>query len=102
MSTSAPHAAQGCDLARPYRLGPQVSVRPEPFGALVYDFASRRLSFLKSRRLLDVVRALPAHESAAEACRAAGVPDAELPRYRAALDRLAATHLIVEREEDDQ
>ena len=92
MSTSA------CDLDRPYRLGPQVSVRPEPFGALVYDFDSRRLSFLKSRTLLDVVRGLETSESAREACRAAGVPAVEVPAYAAALDRLAATRLIVPRE----
>lgn len=87
-----------CELDRPYRLGPQVSVRPEPFGALVYDFDSRRLSFLKSRRLLEVVRALDHAQSARAACRAAGVADAELPAYAAALDRLAQTRLIVERE----
>ena len=39
-------------------LHPQVSVRPEPFGALLYHFGTRRLSFLKDRRLLDVVRRL--------------------------------------------
>ena len=97
MSTRNPPAR--CDLDRAYRLGPQVAVRPEPFGALVYDFDSRRLSFLKSRTLLDVVRALEASDSARAACRDAGVPDAELPRYEAALDRLAATRLIVAREE---
>ena len=98
MRPTATAPSAGCDLDRPYRLGPQVSVRPEPFGALVYDFDSRRLSFLKSRMLLDVVRALEASDSARAACRAAGVPAAELPAYAAALDRLAATRLIVERE----
>ncbi|HEU4702844.1 MAG TPA: mycofactocin biosynthesis chaperone MftB [Conexibacter sp.] len=93
MSTDA------CDLDRAYRLGPQVAVRPEPFGALVYDFDSRRLSFLKSRTLLDVVRRLDASDSARDACRAAGVAERELPAYAAALDRLAATRLIVAREE---
>lgn len=86
------------NLDRPYRLGRQVAVRPEPFGALVYDFDSRRLSFLKSRTLLDVVRGLGDHADARAACRAAGVGDAELPRYAAALDRLAETGMIVERE----
>ncbi|MDO8210274.1 mycofactocin biosynthesis chaperone MftB [Conexibacter sp. CPCC 206217] len=84
-------------LARAWQLAPQVSVRPEPFGALVYDFDTRRLSFLKSTLLRDVVQSLDAHASALDACRAAGVADAELPRYAAALDRLAETHLIVER-----
>ena len=40
-------------LDRAWRLAPQVSVRPERFGALLYDFDTRRLSFLK-----DLVAAL--------------------------------------------
>ena len=38
----------GFDLDRPWQLHPQVSVRPEPFGALLYHFGTRRLWFLKS------------------------------------------------------
>ncbi len=43
---------------RPWTLDPQVSLRPEPFGALAYHFGTRRLSFLTSRRLLGVVESL--------------------------------------------
>ena len=39
----------------PWRLSPQVSVRPEPFGALLYHFGTRKLSFLKDRTLLAIV-----------------------------------------------
>ncbi|MGH3408212.1 MAG: mycofactocin biosynthesis chaperone MftB, partial [Streptosporangiaceae bacterium] len=46
------------DLDRPWQLHSQVSVRPEHFGALMYHFGTRRLSFLKSPVLLTVVRAL--------------------------------------------
>jgi len=70
-------------------------VRPEPFGALVYHFGTRRLTFLKSRLLLDVVRALADHGSARDACRAAGVAEAELPRYEQALATLAGGGMIV-------
>ena len=38
--------ASAFDPDAPYRCGP-VSVRPESFGALVYDFHTRRLSFLR-------------------------------------------------------
>ena len=48
----------GFDLERRYALHPQVAVRPEPFGALLYHFGTRRLSFLKDPRLLAVVRGL--------------------------------------------
>jgi mycofactocin biosynthesis protein MftB len=82
-------------LDRGWRVGPQVAVRPEPFGALVYHFGTRRLTFLKSRLLLDVVTGLADHESAREACLAAGITDDELPRYELALTTLADTGMIV-------
>ena len=41
-----------------WQLHPQVSVRPEPFGALLYHFGTRKLSFLKDRTLLTVVEGL--------------------------------------------
>jgi putative mycofactocin binding protein MftB len=85
------------DPALPWDVHPGVSVRPEPFGALLYHFGTRRLTFLKDRRLLDVVTALAAQPSALAACRAAGIGDAELPRYTAALARLAGTDMLVER-----
>jgi putative mycofactocin binding protein MftB len=37
------------DMGRPWALDPQVALRPEPFGALAYNFTTRRLSFLKTR-----------------------------------------------------
>jgi mycofactocin biosynthesis protein MftB len=82
-------------LSGRWRLHPQVALRPERFGALAYHFGSRRLSFLKSRRLLDVVQGLEAAPDVSAACRAAGVPEAELPTYRAALATLADTEMIV-------
>jgi putative mycofactocin binding protein MftB len=78
-----------------WRLHPQVALRPERFGALAYHYGTRRLSFLKSRRLLDVVRGLEAAPDPADACRAAGVEEAELPSYRRALGTLAETGMIV-------
>ena len=82
-------------LDGPWRLNPQVALRPERFGALAYHFGSRRLSFLKSTRLLEVVRGLEAAPDPTAACRAAGVPEAELPAYRSALATLAETEMIV-------
>ena len=79
-------------------LHPQVSVRPEPFGALLYHFGTRRLSFLKDRRLLDVVRALAEAPSAAAACAASGIEEGDRPRFAAALARLAETDMLVPRQ----
>jgi mycofactocin biosynthesis protein MftB len=86
------------DLSGPWRLNPQVALRPERFGALAYHFGTRRLSFLKSRRLLEVVEALAAAPDASSACRAAGVEEHELPTYRSALETLADTEMILPRE----
>jgi putative mycofactocin binding protein MftB len=89
----------GFELDRPWQLHPQVSVRPERFGALLYHFGTRRLSFLKSPALLAVVRSLGQAASARDACRAAGVSEAELPGYAAALHTLARSQMIQAREE---
>jgi mycofactocin biosynthesis protein MftB len=86
------------DLGRPWRLDPQVALRPEPFGALAYNFTTRRLSFLKTRTLLDVVRGLDDHASARDACVAAGVGAGDLVRYAQALATLAENGMIRERE----
>jgi putative mycofactocin binding protein MftB len=85
------------DLDRPWQLDGRVALRPERFGALAYHFGTRRLSFLTSRTLLEVVQRLEAHESGRAACVAAGVGDDELPGYEAALARLAGTGMIHER-----
>jgi putative mycofactocin binding protein MftB len=76
-----------------------VSVRPERFGALLYHFGTRRLSFLKSPTLLAVVTALAGSSSAYDACVSAEVPVAEIPIYRRALATLAASRMICERSE---
>jgi mycofactocin biosynthesis protein MftB len=82
-------------LDRGWRVAPQVALRPEPFGALVYPFGTRRLTFLKSRLLLDVVRALDEHATAREACDAAGVPASERERYEHALGTLVDAAMIL-------
>jgi putative mycofactocin binding protein MftB len=83
------------ELDHPWRLAGQVAIRPEPFGALAYHFGTRRLSFLKTRKLLDVVQQLGDHPTARTACRAAGVSDRELPAYGRALATLAGSGMVV-------
>jgi putative mycofactocin binding protein MftB len=92
VSTEQP--AESFDLDLAWRLDEQVAVRPERFGALLYHFGTRRLSFLKSPQLAAVVRSLVEQPSARAACAHAGVPEAELPRYRTALAALAAARTI--------
>ncbi|WP_210588505.1 mycofactocin biosynthesis chaperone MftB [Streptomyces sp. GESEQ-35] len=90
------------DLDRAWTLHPQVAVRPESFGALLYHFGTRRLSFLKDRRLLAAVRHLADRPSAAAACADAGIREDELARYRTALATLATSHMIVERNSPEE
>jgi len=82
------------DLDRAYRLNPAVALRQESFGALAYHFGNRRLSFMKSRELVTVVRSLGSHLSAADALDAAGVPAGQRARYAAALAALADSGVI--------
>jgi mycofactocin biosynthesis protein MftB len=85
------------DLERAWSLDRQVALRPEPFGALAYHFGTRRLSFLKSRKLLAVVEALAEHGTAMDACRSAGVGAQEIPAYQRALETLMRSGMVVER-----
>lgn len=98
MSTEAPQAELDLDAA--WMLGKQVALRPESFGALAYHFGTRRLSFLKSRELYEVVSSLGAHPSVRAACAAAGIAADETPRYARALATLADTKMIVRRSLD--
>jgi putative mycofactocin binding protein MftB len=88
----------GFDPDLPWRLHPQVAVRPEPFGALLYHFGTRKLSFLKNRTILAVVRLLADHPDARSACRAAGVDDAAQGPYLHALKVLSESNMLVAQE----
>ena len=55
------------DLERRYALHPQVALRSEPFGALAYHYGNRRLTFLRSASLVELVRGLDRHPSATAA-----------------------------------
>ncbi|MGY1708470.1 mycofactocin biosynthesis chaperone MftB [Geodermatophilus sp. SYSU D00758] len=87
-------AAPDFDPALPWRRARSVALRPEPFGALVYHFGNRKLSFLKSRTLVAVVEALAEHPSAEATLVACGVPEAQRPAYVKALADLARSQMI--------
>lgn len=78
-----------------WRLHQQVAVRPEPFGALLYHFGTRKLSFLKNRTIVEVVNSLADHTDVRSACRAAGVDDAQQAPYIHALRVLAQSKMLV-------
>ena len=86
------------DAALPWQRARSVALRPEPFGALVYHFGTRKLSFLKSKQLVSVVQTLADHPSALAAIEAGGVPEAQRPAYVKALADLARSQMIEPRE----
>ncbi len=71
-----------------------MALRPEPFGALVYHFGNRKLSFLKSKALVTVVQTLADHPSADATLVACGVPEVQRPAYVRALADLARSQMI--------
>jgi mycofactocin biosynthesis protein MftB len=85
------------DLDRRWRLDDRVAMRPESFGALLYHFGTRRLSFIKDRKLMAVVQALAGQPSARAACAQAGLAEVELAACVRALAALAAAQMISER-----
>ncbi|MCV7256016.1 mycofactocin biosynthesis chaperone MftB [Mycolicibacterium fluoranthenivorans] len=96
---SAPTApAPAFDPALAWTLHRQVAVRPEPFGALLYHFGTRKLSFLKNRTIVEVVSSLADHPDVRSACRAAGIDDDAQGPYLHALSVLAQSQMLVPRE----
>jgi mycofactocin biosynthesis protein MftB len=93
-------AVDAFDPARPWRRARSVALRPEPFGALVYHFGNRKLSFLKSKLLVQVVQALADHPSATATLAACAVPEAQRPAYVRALADLARSQMIEPRPEE--
>ncbi len=88
----------GFDADLPWQKARSVALRPEPFGALVYHFGNRKLSFLKSKLLVQVVESLAEHPSAAATLTACGVTEAQRGAYEKALADLARSQMIQRRE----
>ncbi|GAA1479838.1 hypothetical protein GCM10009624_02780 [Gordonia sinesedis] len=95
--SSAAHAAGGFDADGAWTLNPKVALRPEPFGALLYHFGTRKLSFLKNLTVVGIVESLGDHDSATAAIDAAGIPDTERSLYLQALGALADSGMVIRR-----
>ncbi len=84
-------------LDAPFELHPQAAVRPEPFGALVYHYGTRRLVFLRKPEVLAVVEHLAEHNSVGEVLAACGVAEQRWPSFMRALTSLEESEIIRER-----
>jgi putative mycofactocin binding protein MftB len=90
VSTSVVHAF---DASAPWALNEQVSLRDESFGALAYHHGTRRLVFLKSRELVELVRRMSEFESV-DAALDDLVPEGQRDRYLTALASLARSEVV--------
>jgi putative mycofactocin binding protein MftB len=93
--TASAAEAAAFDPGLGWRLHHQVAVRPEPFGALLYHFGTRKLSFLKNRTIVDVVKSLDEQPDAVAALRAAGIDDEQQAPYLHALGVLVKSNMLV-------
>lgn len=82
-------------LSRPWSLHPNVAVRSEQFGALAYHYDTRRLTFLKSPDLVEVLTSLADQPSPRAAFDACGLAPERWPSFERALDTLAQSDMIV-------
>jgi putative mycofactocin binding protein MftB len=90
-SSTVTTAAFNADRA--WRLHSQVALRDESFGALAYHYGNRRLIFLRSRTLVELVQSLDRFDSASDALDATIEP-AQRSAYERALARLAVSEVI--------
>ena len=82
------------NLAGRWRLHPRVALRPEPFGALAYHYDNRRLNFLRSQDLVNLVNGLHAHPTPRAAFDAQGLDPDRWPSFHQALVALAASDVL--------
>ena len=82
------------DASLNWKLSPDVAIRPEQFGALAYHYGNRRLVFLKSKDLVQLVHDL-ADFASADAAIAATIAPPQQKSYVAALARLAQSEVLV-------
>ena len=92
----ASSTALALDTSAPWQLNSQVSLRDETFGALAYHHGTRRLVFLKSRELVEVVRRLSEFDNV-DAALDELVPAAQRGRYVTALSSLVRSEILCER-----
>ncbi len=77
-----------------YRLAPDVSLRPERFGALAYSFDTRKLSFLKHPDLVSVVSSFDGTATVQEVLDAVGVDPRRHASFLSALATLETSEMI--------
>jgi putative mycofactocin binding protein MftB len=84
-------------LEAAYEIHPQAALRPEPFGALVYHYGTRRLVFLRKPEMVSVVQELSEHDNVADTLTSCGIAARRWPTFLTALSGLVESEIIRER-----
>ncbi len=85
-------------LDTPLELDPRVALRPEPFGALVYHYGTRRLVFMKHRDVVTVAEQLAVHPSLSATLRSCGIDESRWPSFEKAFASLNESEIVRERQ----
>ena len=84
-------------------LDPQVTLRPEPFGALAYHYGNRKLIFLKHPDVVRVVKYIDDNQNAectiADALTACDIAESRWPSFERTLDALTESEMLHERDQ---
>ncbi|MGO1184259.1 MAG: mycofactocin biosynthesis chaperone MftB [Micrococcaceae bacterium] len=73
---------------------PSVSVRPERFGALLYDFRTRQLLFLKTPRLAEIIGCMDGSTSVEQCLDESGSALEEHPALLAVIRHLLSNGMV--------
>ena len=78
-------------------LNPQVAIRPEPFGALAYNYGNRRLVFLKHPDMVRVAQQLGDHPSLQATLVACDISPTRWNSFATAFESLKSSEVVRER-----
>jgi putative mycofactocin binding protein MftB len=97
VTVAAPSVAERSFGGLALALHAQVALRPEPFGALLYHYGTRRLVFLKHPDVVRVVKSLADHPNVGETLAACGIDARRRPAFVAALQSLVESEMLHDR-----
>jgi putative mycofactocin binding protein MftB len=97
VTLAEPSVAERTFDERALALHPQVALRPEPFGALLYHYGTRRLVFLRHPDVVLVVESLADHPTVGDALRACDIAPERDGAFVAALQSLLESEMLHDR-----